>query len=119
MNTITNFLKSTFLILALVLTTSQAFATQNPSIEEITSFVIQSEATTVELTWKMAEGFEGKVLVQRAGIDMQFETIRELDHTQINQFVDEQPQAGVTFYRLAIQHSDGSITYQKASVLSR
>ncbi|MEM6843589.1 MAG: hypothetical protein AAF632_15285 [Bacteroidota bacterium] len=119
MNTITNFLRNTSLIFALMLTISQAFATESPTAEEVISFEIQSETTTVEITWQMPEGFDGKVQIQRAGMDMQFETVGELSNDPVNQFVDEQPQTGISFYRLAIQRADGSITYQKAAALSR
>ncbi|MEM6841723.1 MAG: hypothetical protein AAF944_21735 [Bacteroidota bacterium] len=121
MNTVTNYLKNASLIFVFAFIINNAFATSNPTdaTEELTSFEIVSSTETVEIIWQFTKDIEGEVQVQRSGMDMNFETIGEIDGTAANRFADNQPQSGFTFYRLAIKNTDGTVTYQKVAALSR
>ncbi|WKN41105.1 hypothetical protein [Tunicatimonas pelagia] len=109
MNTLASF-KITVLLLtfAIISITNTGFAI-TPKASVTLENSIQNE--NVALIWSIDEDAEGQIFVQRAGIDMQFETIGQSEEVKDGQFEDKQPKAGISFYRLAVQQADGTVTY--------
>ena len=121
MNTITKITKSVFVAIIFTVSVSNVFSSPVTSsdVETLTVFEAKPTAEDVELRWQLEEGSESQLFVQRAGMDMQFETIGNLKSAKTNQFTDDQPQKGFSFYRLATQHPDGTIIYHKTVTISR
>lgn len=120
MSTITKVSKI-FIAILFILSVNPTFS--NPISTENTttlqSLEVKNQAEQVILAWKFEESIVSNVYVQRAGADMQFVSISNLSITDINQFTDKQPQAGISFYRLVTKYSDGTIMYHKVVTISR
>ena len=115
MNTVVNSTKIAFLVILLsVGVTSNVFAgSLSTSIETVVSFIANIQSLQINLSWDLSKASAGKTYIQRAGIDMQFETVRQVQDTQDGQFEDKQPQSGIWFYRLVTYQEDGTVIYHK------
>ena len=72
------------------------------------------------LTWEFEKVAQGvRTYVERAGMNMQFNPIGEVDSKNDHRFVDEQPQQKLSFYRLVTQNADGSMTYHTTIAINR
>ncbi len=80
---------------------------------------VSTENNYVALTWNIDENIEGQVFVQRAGMDMQFETISQSEEVKNGQFKDKQPKSGMSFYRLAVQQVGGTVIYHNTITVTR
>lgn len=83
------------------------------------SFELTSEADQVVFTWEIAQDIEGaKIFVERAGTDKQFEVVGQGKEVANQRYVDHAPQAGMSYYRLVIQHANGSVDYHYHPAMS-
>ena len=122
MNTASNFRKITLASVLFVLTLGQLLAKPVPSQTNTTlsSFQVEEEEQEVVLTWKFEEIAKGaQTYVERAGMDMQFNTIGEIENGKDSSFVDHQPKEQLSFYRLVTKNVDGSITYHTTIAINR
>ncbi|MEM6845484.1 MAG: hypothetical protein AAF632_24940 [Bacteroidota bacterium] len=121
MNTITKYTKSALLVtLITVGIASNVFAKQySVSTKELVSFEAEAQTEQVNLSWSLSDSIEGQTYVQRAGMDMQFETISPAQNNEDGQFEDQQPQSGISFYRLVTYLEDGTVIYHKTITVTK
>nr|WKN35782.1 hypothetical protein K4G66_25780 [Tunicatimonas sp. TK19036] len=114
MNIVINF---SSLVFAIVIsfagfTTSLAESIAPTNKSAVEAFELTSQANQVVFSWDLAEDVEGvTIVVERAGMDGQFEVVGQGKEVVKQQFVDHNPQVGMSYYRLAIRHADGHIDY--------
>ena len=115
MNTVVNSTKIAFLVILLsVGVTSNVFAgSLSTSIETVVSFSAKTQALQINLSWDLIKASDCKTYIHRAVLDIQFETVRQVQDTQDGQFEDKQPQSGIWFYRLVTYQEDGTVIYHK------
>lgn len=120
MNTLTKFHKTILIgsFFALGLSTAFSMVETDSKNTTLTTFEARVVEEVVELAWEFNNQPDGQVLVERADMNMKFETIGQYHNATTHQFHDSQPQEGVSFYRLAIHNADGTITYHKAIMVS-
>lgn len=83
------------------------------------SFQAKVGEQEVTLGWKFNKIEKGvHVFVERAGLDMQFAVVSSRKDLDSGVFVDVEPEAGLSFYRLVTQHPDGSTGYHYTIMVS-
>nr|WKN34455.1 hypothetical protein K4G66_18930 [Tunicatimonas sp. TK19036] len=109
-----NFKKYILLIIVFSLYISSGFAKPVNISDNVVliSFNAKIKEEKVIITWKFENIAEGAhTYLERAGSDMQFETIGAYSSNIDGQFVNEQPCELLFYYRLVTKYANGNIIY--------